>query len=172
MTQNDDPITVYSVYVCPFCYLGQRSLEEYQETCDSDLEIDWQPFDLRRQKRGPDGEIDHSVDDGRDDAYFDQVRQNVARLKEEYDADEMLDLDDLPEHVDSLNAQVASFYVNTEYPGQWLAFDEGIFEALWIDGRDIGDVEVLVDITKDAGLDGDEIRTAVADEQLRDRLRE
>src|SRR6056297_568414 len=106
MDQSDDDITVYSDYVCPFCYLGRRSLDAYQETRASELEIDWHPFDLRSQKRGPDGEIDHSVDDGKDDAYFEQVHQNVARLKDEYDADEMLALDDLPEHVDSFEAQV------------------------------------------------------------------
>lgn len=133
MAQNDDRITVYSDYVCPFCYLGRRSLEEYQDRRESNLQIDWRPFDLRSQKRGPDGEIDHSVDDGKDEAYFDQVRQNVARLKEEYDADEMHALDDLPETLDSFNGQVASFYVDTEYPEQWLAFDEAIFEALWVD---------------------------------------
>ena len=172
MSQNDNRITVYSDYVCPFCYLGRRSLEEYQETRDGDLEIDWQPFDLRSQKRGPDGEIDHSVDDGKDEAYFEQVRQNVARLKDKYDADEMLALDELPENVDSFNAQVASFYVNTEYPDQWLIFDEAIFEALWIDGRDIGDVDVLAEIADEVGLDGDEIRKAVTDEQYRERLRD
>jgi predicted DsbA family dithiol-disulfide isomerase len=63
-------------------------------------------------------------------------------------------------------------HVNEAYPEQWLAFDEAVFEALWTDGRDIGDVDVLADIACEIGLDGDEIRTAVADEQLRDRLRE
>jgi hypothetical protein len=58
-------------------------LEEYQKTRGRDLEADWQPFDLRSQKRGPDGEVDHSVDGGKDDAYFEQVRQNVARLEDE-----------------------------------------------------------------------------------------
>lgn len=172
MVEDDGRITVYSDYVCPFCYLGRQSLDAYQETRDRDLEIEWQPFDLRSQKRGPDGEIDHAVDDGKDEAYFDQVRQNVTRLKAEYDAEEMLDLEDLPDEVDSLDAQVASFYVNTEYPEQWLAFDEAIFEALWVDGRDIGDVDVLADIAEETGLDGAEIRSAVRDENLRDRLRE
>lgn len=172
MSHDDDRITVYSDYVCPFCYLGRRSLEAYQEGRDGELAVDWHPFDLRSRKRGPDGEIDHSVEDGKDEAYFEQVRQNVARLKDEYDADEMLDLDDLPENVDSLDAQVASFYVQTEYPDQWNAFDEAIFEALWVDGRDIGDVDVLVDLAEETGLDGEEIRAAIADDALRDRLEE
>jgi predicted DsbA family dithiol-disulfide isomerase len=172
MSCDEDCITVYSDYVCPFCYLGRRSLEEYQETRERELDIDWHPFDLRIQKRGPDDEIDHSVDDGKDETYFEQVRQNVARLKDKYDADEMLELDGLPENVDSRDAQVASFYVQTEYPDRWLAFDEAIFETLWIEGRDIGDVDVLADVAEDAGLDGNEIRTAVATEELRERLRE
>lgn len=171
MSQDDDQITVYSDYVCPFCYLGRQSLEMYQASREQPLEIDWHPFDLRSQKRGPDGEIDNSVDDGKDEEYYDQVRQNVAQLKQQYDADEMLSLDDLPD-VDSLNAQVASYYVKTEYPDQWLAFDEAVFEALWVDGRDVGDVDVLVDLAGDVGLAGEEIREAVADEELRDRLHE
>jgi predicted DsbA family dithiol-disulfide isomerase len=172
MVENGGQITVYSDYVCPFCYLGRRSLEAYQETRDRDLEIDWQPFDLRSQKRGPDGEIDHAVDDGKDDAYFEQVRENVARLKVKYGADEMLALEDLPDDVDSFEAQVASFYVAEEYPERWLDFDESIFDALWLDGLDIGDVDVLVAIASEVGLDGDEIRSAVGNESLRDRLRD
>jgi len=169
----DEPeITVYSDYVCPFCYLGKRSLEAYQETRDEKLAIEWHPFDLRSHKRGPDGEIDHSVEDGKDDAYFEQVKENVARLKDEYDAEEMLSFDDLPDEVDSYNAQVASLYVETEHPDQWLAFDDAIFEALWVEGRDIGDLDVLVDLAEAVGLDGDEIRTAVTDESLQNRLEE
>jgi predicted DsbA family dithiol-disulfide isomerase len=171
MTESEERITVYSDYVCPFCYLGRQSLEAYQETRDRELDIDWRPFDLRSQKRGPDGEIDHSVDDGKDEAYYDQVRQNVDRLREQYDAEEMLDLDDLPEELDSFDAQVASLYVKREHPDQWLEFDEAIFEALWVEGRDVGDVDVLAEIADETGLDGEEIRTAVADEELRDELR-
>jgi predicted DsbA family dithiol-disulfide isomerase len=172
VSQTAEQITVYSDYVCPFCYLGRRSLEEFRQRHENELAIDWHPFDLRRQKRGPDGEIDHSVDDGKDDAYFEQVRENVARLREAYDAEEMRTLEDVPEEIDSFDAQVASFSVMTDYPDQWLAFDDAVFEALWVDGRDIGDVAVLVDIARGVGLDGDEIRNAVADETLRDRLRE
>lgn len=172
MGQTDERITVYSDYVCPFCYLGRRSLETYEDRRDRELEIDWHPYDLRRGKRGPEGHIDHSIDDGKDEAYFEQVRQNVDRLKEEYDAEEMLDLDDLPAEVDSFNAQLAAFYVKRAHPEHWLAFDEAIFEALWIEGRDIGDIEVLIDLATAVGLDGDEIEDALTDEELEIELKE
>ncbi|WP_436933623.1 DsbA family oxidoreductase [Halovenus marina] len=172
MTESDDAITVYSDYVCPFCYLGRRSLEEYQDTRETPLSVDWHPFDLRGHKRGPDGEIDHSVDDGKDEAYFEQARQNVQRLREKYGATEMRSFDEIPDPVDSFDAQVASLYVKSERPDQWLAFDEAIFDALWVDGRDIGETAVLRDCAERAGLDGSEIEAAVTDERYRNRLRE
>lgn len=42
----DNTLVMYSDYVYPFCYLGRHSLNQYQEKCDNDLEIDWRPFDL------------------------------------------------------------------------------------------------------------------------------
>jgi predicted DsbA family dithiol-disulfide isomerase len=169
VSENSDSLTVYSDYVCPFCYLGHQSLEQYQETHEVDPAINWHPFDLRGQKRGPDGEIDDSVDDGKDEEYFEQVRENIDRLKEQYDADGMLDLSEVPD-VDSLDAQVASLYVKHEHPDRWLAFDEAVFKALWKEGRDIGDVDILSEIAESVGIDSSEIRDAVADDQLRNSL--
>jgi predicted DsbA family dithiol-disulfide isomerase len=165
-----DAITVYSDYVCPFCYLGRQSLSEYQDGREDRLDIDWRPFDLRAQKRDADGTIDHSVDDGKDDEYYEQARQNVERLKEEYDADEMTV--DIATDIDSLDAQVASLYVKAHHREDWLAFDEAVFAALWEDGRDIGDRDVLADIAAEAGLDPDEILDAVGDDEYREQVRE
>lgn len=171
MTQSDGSITVYSDYICPFCYLGRRSLAAYQATREQPLKIDWRPFDLRSQKRGPDAEIDHSVDDGKNTAYYDRVQQDVTRLQQEYDADEMLTLAELPDTLDSFDTQLASCYVKQAYPDRWLAVDERIFEVLWVEGRDIGDHDVLTEIAATADIDGTELRAAIRDEDRRERLR-
>lgn len=166
----DRTITVYADYVCPFCYLGRESLEQYQETRDKELEVEWRPFDLRSRKRGPDGKIDHSVDDGKDDEYYEQAKQNVRRLQERYDVEMAREL---VTDVDSLDAQVASYFVQQNYPyDKWLEFDRAIYEALWQQGRDIGDEEVLVDLAEDAGIDGNEIRSALDDATLYAEVRE
>ena len=167
---DTETITVYSDYVCPFCYLGRVSLCEYQETRGEELAIDWRPFDLRAQQRGPDGEIDHDVDTGKDEEYYEQAKQNVERLKEQYGADEMNV--DASREVDSLNAQVASLYVKREHPEAWLDFDVAVFEAHWVDGRDIGDADVLAEIADGTGLDPEEVLDAVADDAWHERLRE
>lgn len=161
-----DTITIFADYVCPFCYLGLQSLDRYQEGREEPLDREWRPFDLRAQKRDESGEIDHSVPDGKDEDYFDEVRENIARLKEEYGAEQMLDLDETPE-VDSLNAQVASLYVQETAPDAWAAFDDALYAALWEDGRDIGDRAVIADVAASVGLDGDDVAAAVDEEDWR-----
>jgi predicted DsbA family dithiol-disulfide isomerase len=164
-------ITIYSDYVCPFCYLGRRSLAEYQDGREEELRIDWQPYDLRAGKRNPDGTIDHDVDDGKDESYYEQAKKNVRRLQEEYGADEM-ELD-LATEVDSLPAQLVSVAVREQYDHEtWLDFDEAVFAALWHDGRDIGDADVLVDLADDVGVDEADVREALADDERRSALRD
>lgn len=85
MRSEPPTITVYSDYVCPFCYPGRESLSQYQARRDTDLRIEWHPFDLRSQKRNPDGTTDHTADDGKDDECFEQAKRNVRRLRERYD---------------------------------------------------------------------------------------
>jgi predicted DsbA family dithiol-disulfide isomerase len=121
-------------------------------------------------QRGADGKIDHSVEDGKDESYFEQVRENVDLLREEYGAEDMLNLEDLPDDVDSLNAQVASYYVLRTNSDRWQEFDDAIYEALWIVGEDVGDVNLLVEIAEDVGLDGEEIRRVLSNEDERERI--
>ena len=154
----------------PFCYLGKAAMEQYLDETDDPPEVEWRFYDLRGYKRGPDGRIDHDVEDGKDDDYFAQVRENVERLKDEYDAEMTLDysLD-----VDSWDAQQAALYVRRNYDEEtFLEFHEAVFTALWQDGRDIGDRDVLAEIGEAVGIDPDEIRAATEDEDLEADLRE
>jgi predicted DsbA family dithiol-disulfide isomerase len=170
MDSESPTITVYSDYVCPFCYLGRVSLAQYQQTREEPLRIDWHPFDLRAQKRRPDGTIDHSVDDGKDDEYFEQAKRNVRRLADQYDVE--MDLD-IATDVDSLPAQIVSYYLreHADYD-TWLAFDEAVFAALWTDGEDIGDTDLLLKLATDAGATADEVQSALDDDTLREEVRQ
>jgi predicted DsbA family dithiol-disulfide isomerase len=170
MSTQNDSVTVYSDYVCPFCYLGRKSLDQYQDNREEELEVDWHPFDLRSQKRGPDGEIDQSVDDGKDDEYYQQAMENVERLQEQYGVGMNMDT---ATDVDSLNAQIVSYYIKEHYPYEtWLEFDEAVLHALWQEGRDIGQEEVLVELAEDVGIDGDEVNSALNDEGIRQKIHE
>lgn len=164
-----DEVVVFSDYVCPFCRLGRASLEQYREGREEPLAVDWHPFDLRGFRRDENREIQEDVDNGKDEEYFDRVRENVERLSEQYGVD--ADIDEVPD-TDSWAAQQAAFYVHEEHPEQFEAFDDALFEAYWDDYRDIGDVDVIAEVAEDVGLDAEEIREAATDEEWADRLEE
>ena len=47
---------------------------------------------------------------------------------------------------------------------------EGLFRAYFLDGRDIGDATVLVEVARDAGLDKDDVALGLAEERDRDLM--
>jgi predicted DsbA family dithiol-disulfide isomerase len=168
-TAADEEVIMFSDYVCPFCYLGKASLEQYQDEREEPIEVEWHPFDLRGYKRGPDGEVSNDVADGKDEDYFAQVRENVERLKEEYDVE--MDLD-YSMDVDSWNAQQASLFVRREHPEEFADFHDAVYEALWTEGKDIGDSEVLAQIAAECDVDPDGVREATQDRELEAELEE
>jgi predicted DsbA family dithiol-disulfide isomerase len=159
--QRAESVLVYADYVCPFCYLGYASFDQYREGREEPLAADWHPFDLRAQKRGPDGSIDHSVDDGKGDDYYAEAKKNVERLADRYDV-EMAQL--LATEVDSYDAQRVAYQAREEHPESFEAFHRGVFDALWEDGRDIGDRAVLEAIAEDAGLPEGFVAETLSDE--------
>jgi predicted DsbA family dithiol-disulfide isomerase len=166
--ERDRPrVVVYSDYVCPFCYLGRAALERYEDRRGEPVDVDWRPFDLRADRRGPDGDIVRERDDRKDDSYYEQAVANVERLTERYGVEMHTDL---PTPADSLPAQAASLYVKRERPEEWRDFDEAVFEALWVEKRDVGDADVLADLASDVGLDAEAVRDAATDESLRSDL--
>ncbi len=169
-TSDADPLVVYADYVCPFCYLGRATLREYRDDADDPPPVEWRPFDLRSHKRGPDGEVSDDVEDGKDEDYFQQAMENVRRLREEYDVEMTVDRS---RDVDSWNAHQAALHVERSYDGEtFREFHDAVFDAHWLDERDIGDPDVLADIAASVGVDPDGVREAVADESLADALRE
>ncbi|MFA9516542.1 DsbA family protein [Halopenitus sp. H-Gu1] len=166
---TDQPLVVYSDYVCPFCYLGRVALDRYEEARGSSVELEWRPFDLRGHKRGPDGEIRSDVEDGKDDEYYEQAEANVRKLQERYGAEMARTL---RRDVDSWPTQQASLYVRETEPSKWRAFDEALLNALWKADRDIGDRDVIAGVAADVGLDSGAVRSATNDEEWADRLRE
>ena len=46
-----ETLVVYSDYVCPFCFLGHESLDEYLAERSEPLETEWHPYDLRAGQR-------------------------------------------------------------------------------------------------------------------------
>lgn len=165
---SDDTLVVYSDYLCPFCYLGKESMETFLEDEGDTPDLEWRPFDIQGAKRRPDGTLDHDVDDGKNEAYFERARRNVERLSEEYGVEMNLDL---PDEIDSWNAQKVALAVERDHGSEtFAAFHERVFEALWKENRDIGDPDVLAEIAEAAGVPEADVRRAIDSDELDDEL--
>ena len=159
--QSTPVVQVYADYVCPFCYLGYESFDQYREDREAPVEADWHPFDLRAGKRNEDGSIDHSVDDGKDEDYYEEARKNVRRLADRYDVELA---QELRKDVDSYDAQRVAWRARDDHPEAFEAFHRSVFDALWEEGRDVGDREVLESLAAEAGLPDGYVEDVLADE--------
>jgi predicted DsbA family dithiol-disulfide isomerase len=168
--EDAETLVVYADYVCPFCFLGKTALERYRARRDRPLTVEWRPFDLQAHRRRSDGTIDESVSEGKDEAYFEQARENVRRLAERYDVE--MDLE-LARSVDAWNAHLLASHVRRTIGGAAVCdLNDTVYEALWLDGRDIGDPDVLADRLDCMGLDPALIDEALADDDLAATLQE
>jgi len=166
--QNDARarITVFSDYVCPFCYLEEPDLARVREQYGESVEVDWRAYELRPDPiptLDPDGEYLHRVWNASvyPMASFLGLRLRLPPVQ--------------PRSRKALEA--------AEFAREQGAHDEmhhALFRAFFEEGRDIGKAEVLLDVGASVGLDraslldalknGRYTEKVVADEVLARRL--
>ena len=149
-------IDIYSDTICPWCFIGKRRLERaLSERPGFDVALNWQPFQLNPDM-APEG-MDRA-------AYLAAKFGGADRATHVYDAvlaaaeGEGLAID-LAAIRRTPNTLDSHRLIRFAKPGA--AQDrvvESLFRAYFCDGRDIGDIEVLVAIAAEAGLDRQAVR--------------
>ena len=145
-------IDVWSDYVCPFCYLELPVLDRVAEQYGDRVSIRWRAFELRPEPvptLEPDG--DYLVNTWRDAVYPMAERRGM-----------LLKLP--PVQPRSRNALVLTEYARRE--GRFAPVHKALFEAFFVEGRDIGETSVLVDIASRCGLAEEGVVAALSDAQL------
>lgn len=159
-------LTVFSDYVCPFCYLEEPDISAVRDAYGERVEIDYRAYELRPDPvptLDPDGEYLHRV-----------WNTAVYPIAEALGMTLRLP----PVQPKSRRALEAVEYAHEE--GRFSETHDALFRAFFQDGRDLDDLETLLEIGASAGLDEDELRRAldegrytekvVADEGLAKRL--
>ncbi|MBA3231420.1 MAG: DsbA family oxidoreductase [Acidobacteria bacterium] len=159
-------VTVFSDYVCPFCYLEEPDLARVREEYGDRVEVDWRAYELRPDPvptLDPDGEYLHRVWNA---SVYPMARSLGMTLRLP------------PVQPRSRKALEAAEYAREE--GKFDALHTALFKAFFEDGRDLGDTGVLLEAGESVGLDREELRKAleegrytekvVADEELARRL--
>ena len=141
-------LTIYSDYVCPWCYVGQGAVQKLSQNYP--LEVTWMPFYLRPDTPPEGMELPAHVKAHMKGMQTHLVQMaNAAGLR-------MIFPDRIP------NTRLA--HEATEYArqkGKANEFHQTVFDYYYGQGEDISRWEVLQQAAKDVGLDADEMREQV-----------
>lgn len=140
-------ILVYSDYVCPYCLLAKKPLDEAIK--EKEVEVEWMPFELRPYPTPtlrPEGE------------YLQRVwTQSVYPMAERMG---------VPIKLPKVSPQP---YTHLAFEGYQFArekdkgqeYNERILKAFFQEEQDIGDIDVLTTLAGEVGLDEKEYREAL-----------
>ena len=145
-------IDVWSDYVCPFCYLELPPLQRLQQEMGAALEVVWRAFELRPEPQPtlePNGEY---------------LRSTWARSVYPMAAERGMQLTLPPVQPRSRRAMEAAACARAQ--GRFDAMHAALFQDFFEEGRDIGEIEVLIDIGARAGVDAAALRSALQDGQF------
>ncbi len=137
-------LTIYSDYVCPWCYVGQAAVEKLK--AEHNLQVSWKPFFLRPDTPPEGMELPDNLRA--------RASMAMARLQQMARANgmEMVSPGRIP------NTRLA--HEATEYArehGKDQEFHRIVFHKYYGEGQDIGSWDVLRAAAEKAGLNADDL---------------
>lgn len=152
-------VDIWSDLQCPWCYIGKRRFEAAVASFDGEVEVEYHSFEL-----APDTPLDFvgtTVDylTERKGLSREQVEAMLARVTG-IAADEGLEyrFDD----VHQVNTVTAHELIHhAKAAGLQEPMKERLLRAYFTEGRNLGDVDTLVELAEEVGLDGAGARRAL-----------
>jgi predicted DsbA family dithiol-disulfide isomerase len=168
-------IDIVSDVVCPWCYIGKRHVEQaislwHIKHPEAVVNVRWRPFQLN-----PDLPLE-----GTDrKSYLEQKFGGPERAKAIYarvaaagrNAGLEMNFDGIRKQPNTLAAHALIAYAQTANDGAHAdAVTERLFKAYFVDGEFIGDLDVLVAIAAECGLNADATRAVLSERATLDLI--
>ncbi len=154
-------LTVFSDYICPFCYVGHHRLMRLRD--EYDLKINWCFIEIHPETSA-EGEPVASLEYPSEQ--WNQLMQNLEAVANEEGIA-------MAEHTFTTNSKDALLLSEAAKElGREKFYDlhEKLFAAFFIDSRNIGDRNVLCELAADSGIDNEVIESAWQEEKYRQRI--
>ncbi len=156
MTKPPLKVTVFSDYICPFCYIGHLRLAHLRDSYD--LKVDWRFLEIHPDNP-PTGRPLSEL--GYPPAQWRQMMENLQRMAEE----EGVELVDRTFTTNSHRALLLAEAAKQARPEVFYRLNERLYEAYFVDGQNLGDPSVLRALARESGLDEDMVDRAWSDPQ-------
>ena len=154
-------ITVYSDYICPFCYVGHHRLQRLRDSYN--LKVNWCFLEIHPESSAEGKPID-SLD--YPSAQWQKMLANLERIARE----ENIPLSSPSFITNSKDALLLSEASKQCGRDVFYELHEKLFHAYFIDGKNIGDKNILKDIAKSCEIDEKIIDLSWTDETYAQRL--
>jgi predicted DsbA family dithiol-disulfide isomerase len=143
----DRKLVLFADYVCPFCYLAEPAVARLER--ETGVAVERAAYELR-----PPGTMLPALDGSWMREAWHRSVEPLARAL------------DVPIAYPRLmtrtrKAHEAVAHARTQEQAAGAAMHDAVYRAYWLDGRDIGRIDVLVEIGVAAGLDGAALRVAL-----------
>lgn len=163
MTLPELKITVYSDYICPFCYVGHHRLQRLRDSYD--LKINWCFLEIHPEtsaKSEPIDSLDYPPEQ------WQQMMTNLERIAKEED----IPLSRLNFITNSKDALLLSEAAKQCGRDIFYKLHEKLFSAYFVNGENIGSRDVLKKIADSCGIDKETVDSAWTDKEFPQRLLE
>jgi predicted DsbA family dithiol-disulfide isomerase len=159
MREKKLKVTVFSDYICPFCYIGFYRVEQLKKNYD--LEVEWRPFEIHPEtpKEGTDlNNLPYPEE------YLDMMKANIKKLADDVGISLKLS-DKLP------NSRLALYLSEfARKNGKFDDFHKLVFDSYWKDGKDIGDQAFLLGLAETIGLNRNDMLEYINSEEPKSKL--
>lgn len=159
-------IQVWSDFVCPFCYIGKRELENaLKSTGFSDqIEVEFKSYQLDPTTPSDSDETvysslsrKHGMTEEQAKAQSMGIKQRAATVGLNYDFDNM-------STANTFKAHRLAKYANTV--GKEKELTERFLKGYFEEGKKIGQDSVLIELAAEVGITEAEVKSVLADEQF------
>jgi predicted DsbA family dithiol-disulfide isomerase len=162
MSEADEILTIdiVSDVVCPWCYLGEKRLEAALAQAPHPVALRWRPYQL--DPTIPEGGLDRAAYMAKKfgaSGRLQSVHDNLVRLGAEVGLP--FAFDKIKRAPNTLDAHRLIRWANSA--GVQGKVVDRLFEAYFVEGRDIGDRGVLIDIAQECGLDAGLVEKLLAE---------
>jgi predicted DsbA family dithiol-disulfide isomerase len=154
-------VTVFSDYICPFCYVGHHRLMRLRDSYD--LKINWCFIEIHPETSA-EGEPVASLD--YPSKQWNQLMHNLEIAAREEGIP-------IAEHSFTTNSRDALLLAEAaKESGREKFFDlhEKLFTAFFVDRINIGDRNILLEIANSSGIRTDAVKSAWQEERYRQRI--
>jgi predicted DsbA family dithiol-disulfide isomerase len=163
-------LDILSDPICPWCYIGKTYLDRaLAQRPGHPFVIEWHPFQLNPDMPA-DGMDRRAYLEGKFGGQKGAIQAYLPVQQHADQANLEINLEGIKTTPNTLNAHRLIHWSGQE--GKQTAVVSALFKAYFIDGRDIGDIEVLADIADAQGMDAAVIRRLLQGESDVEEIRQ